>query len=143
MIKKYRENCLPAGSEEMRRIRAAARDNGIFVSLGFSEIDMATCFISQVMISPTGEAINFRRKIKPTHVEKLIYGDGSGDTFETVMDTEIGRLGQFNCWENTNPFLRACESCSFNSMLQELSLVSLWTISATSPQPRLLFLPRC
>jgi cyanide hydratase len=91
----------------MRRIRAAARDNAIFVSLGFSEIELATCFISQVMISPTGEVINHRRKIKPSHVEKLIYGDGSGDTFETVIDTEIGRLGQFNCWENTNPFLRA------------------------------------
>ncbi len=91
----------------MRRIRAAARDNGIFVSLGFSEIDLATCFISQVIISPTGDVINHRRKIKPSHVEKLIFGDGSGDTFETVMETEIGRLGQFNCWENTNPFLRA------------------------------------
>lgn len=88
----------------MRRTRATARDNNIFVSLGLSEIDLATCFISQVMVSPTGDVINRRRKIKPSHVEKLIYGDESSYTFETVMDTEIGRLGQFNCWENTNPF---------------------------------------
>ncbi|RSM15482.1 Cyanide hydratase [Fusarium ambrosium] len=43
------------------------------------------------------------RKIKPSHVEKLVYGDGSGDTFMAVTDTDIGRL----CWENMNPFLKS------------------------------------
>ena len=37
--------------------------------------------------------INHRRKIKPTHVEKLVYGDGAGDTFLSVVPTELGRLG--------------------------------------------------
>jgi cyanide hydratase len=54
-----------------------------------------------------GEVINHRRKIKPTHVEKLVYGDGAGDTFKSVTPTELGRLGQLNCWENMNPFLKA------------------------------------
>lgn len=59
------------------------------------------------MIDPTGEVINHRRKIKPTHVEKLVYGDGAGDTFKSVTQTELGRLGHLNCWENMNPFLKA------------------------------------
>ena len=59
------------------------------------------------MIDPMGEVINHRRKIKPTHVEKLVYGDGAGDTFKSVTQTELGRLGQLNCWENMNPFLKA------------------------------------
>ena len=25
---------------------------------------------------------------------------GTGDTTESVVDTEIGRIGQLNCWEN-------------------------------------------
>ncbi|KAK8155217.1 cyanide hydratase [Phyllosticta citrichinensis] len=107
MLKKYRENSLAVDSEEMRRIRRAARDNSIYVSMGFSEIDHATLYLAQVLISPTGEVLNHRRKIKPTHVEKLVYGDGSGDTFKSVTETEIGRLGQLNCWENMNPFLKA------------------------------------
>ncbi|KAL9617703.1 MAG: hypothetical protein Q9160_007536 [Pyrenula sp. 1 TL-2023] len=91
----------------MRRIRAAARDNGIYVSLGYSEIDTATLHLAQVLISPTGDVLNHRRKIKPTHVEKLVFGDGAGDSFESVVDTDIGRVGHLNCWENMNPFLKA------------------------------------
>ncbi|KAJ0160110.1 Cyanide hydratase [Colletotrichum tanaceti] len=107
MLKKYRENSLRVDSEEMRRIRRAARDNQIFVSMGFSELDHATLYLSQVLIDPTGTVVNHRRKIKPTHVEKLVYGDGAGDTFMSVTETGIGRVGQLNCWENMNPFLKA------------------------------------
>jgi cyanide hydratase len=71
-----------------------------YVSLGFSEIDHATLYLTQALIDPSGEVINHRRKIKPTHVEKLVYGDGAGDTFKSVTQTELGRLGQLNCWEN-------------------------------------------
>jgi len=78
-----------------------------YVSLGFSEIDHATLYLAQALIDPTGAVVNYRRKIKPTHAEKLIYGDGSGDTFLAVTSTELGRLGQLNCWENMNPFLKA------------------------------------
>ena len=85
----------------------AARENQIYVSMGYSEIDMASLHLAQVMISPTGDIINHRRKIKPTHVERLIFGDGAGDTFESVVDTDIGRIGHLNCWENLNPFLKA------------------------------------
>ena len=106
-LKSYRQNSLPSDSDQMRRIRAAARENQIYVSMGYSEIDMASLHLAQVMISPTGDVINHRRKIKPTHVERLIFGDGSGDTFESVVDTDIGRLGHLNCWENLNPFLKA------------------------------------
>lgn len=91
----------------MHRIREAARANKIFVSLGYSELDLASLYITQVLISPTGDVINYHRKIKATHVERLIFGDGTGDTTQSVVDTEIGRIGHLNCWENMNPFLKA------------------------------------
>ncbi|KAF2135813.1 uncharacterized protein K452DRAFT_322835 [Aplosporella prunicola CBS 121167] len=107
LLKAYRETSLKANSGEMLRIRRAARDNKIYVSLGFSELDLATLYMTQVLISPTGDVINFRRKIKPTHAEKLIFGDATNDTFTSVTSTELGGLGQLNCWENMNPFLKA------------------------------------
>ncbi|CAG8949622.1 hypothetical protein HYFRA_00007855 [Hymenoscyphus fraxineus] len=107
LLKKYRENSLPSNSPEMQRIRAAARANKIFVSLGYSELDLASLYITQVLISPTGDVLNHRRKIKATHVERLVFGDGTGDTTESVVQTEIGRIGQLNCWENMNPFMKA------------------------------------
>ncbi|KAF4553347.1 Cyanide hydratase [Elsinoe fawcettii] len=123
MLKAYRENSLALDSEEMRRIRRAARDNQIYVSLGLSEIDHATLYLTQVLIDPEGNIINHRRKIKPTHVEKLVYGDGSGDTFVSVTQTEIGRLGQLNCWENMNPFLK-----SLNVAAGEQIHVAAWPV---------------
>ncbi|KAK0515085.1 hypothetical protein JMJ35_002464 [Cladonia borealis] len=122
-LKAYRENSLPSDSDEMRRIRAAARENGIYVSLGYSEIDMATCHLAQVLIGPNGDILNHRRKIKPTHVEKLVFGDGAGDTFEPVVDTDIGRVGQLNCWENMNPFLKAY-ACSLGEQVH----IAAWPI---------------
>ena len=95
----------------MRRIRHAARENAIYVSLGYSEIDVATLHLAQVLIAPNGDIINHRRKIKPTHVEKLIFGDGAGDSFEPVTQTDIGRVGHYNCWENMNPFLKSYACC--------------------------------
>jgi cyanide hydratase len=95
--KPYRENRLPSDSDEMRRIRSAARVNGKYVFLGYSEIDMATLHLAQVLIGPRGDILNHRRKIKPAHVEKLVFGDGPGDSFESVVDTDIGSVGQLNC----------------------------------------------
>jgi cyanide hydratase len=77
LLKKYRENSLPSDSPEMHRIRAAAKENQIFVSLGYSEVDLNSLYTTQVLISPTGDILNHRRKIRATHVERLVFGDGT------------------------------------------------------------------
>ncbi|EJD54336.1 cyanide hydratase, partial [Auricularia subglabra TFB-10046 SS5] len=123
LLKRYRECALAVDSEEMRRIRRAARDNAIYVSLGFAEIDHATLYMSQVLISPAGDVLNHRRKIKPTHMERLCFGDGAGDTFIAVTQTDIGRVGQLNCWENMNPFLKA-----LNVSMGEQVHVAAWPV---------------
>ena len=69
-------------------------------------VDLNSLYTTQVMIDPTGNIINHRRKIRATHVERLVFGDGTGDTTQMVMNTEIGVLSQLNCWENMNPFLK-------------------------------------
>lgn len=84
----------------MQRIRSAAKAAAIYVSLGYSELDGHTLYTAQIIIDPTGAVINHRGKIKPTHVEKLVFGEGTGDSLNTVVETEIGRLGHLNCWEN-------------------------------------------
>lgn len=123
LLKAYRENSLASDSDEMRQIRAAARTNKIFVSLGYSELDLASLYTTQVLISPTGEVINHRRKIRATHVERLVFGDGTGDTTESVVQTEIGRVGHLNCWENMNPFMK-----SYAASLGEQVHVAAWPL---------------
>lgn len=48
-----------------------------------------------------------RRKIKPTHMERTIFGDGTGNSLNNVRDIEgVGRVGQLACWEHTQPLLK-------------------------------------
>jgi nitrilase len=63
---------------EMAKIRKAARDANIHVVIGFSERDKASLYLAQTFISNTGGILLHRRKLKPTHVERTIYGDGQG-----------------------------------------------------------------
>lgn len=104
LLKEYHKNSLKPDSDEMRRIRSAARKAQIYVSLGYSEIEGNSLYIAQIIIDPSGEVINHRRKIKPTHVEKLVFGEGTGDSLVSVVETEIGNLGHLNCWENVSGY---------------------------------------
>jgi predicted amidohydrolase len=110
----------------MTRIRSAARRNSIYVVLGYSEIDLATCYLAQIIIAPSGTVLSHRRKIKPTHVERLIFGEGTGDSLDSVVQTDIGRLGCFNCWENLNPLLKA-----HSAALGEQVHVAAWYSSSS------------
>ncbi|OAA66282.1 Nitrilase/cyanide hydratase and apolipoprotein N-acyltransferase [Cordyceps fumosorosea ARSEF 2679] len=127
LLKEYHQNSLRPDSNEMRRIRAAAKTAQIFVSLGYSEVEGHTLYMAQVIIDPTGTIINHRRKIKPTHVERLGFGEGTGDSLNTVVQTEIGRLGHLNCWESMNPFLKA-----LNCAQHEEIHVTAWPASASA-----------
>lgn len=42
-----------------------------------------------MIISGTGEIVNHRRKIKPTHYEKTIFGDGSGMFYYVILFPKV------------------------------------------------------
>jgi len=98
----YNENSLEIDSDEFRSIQAAARKNDIFVCFGFSERHRGTLYISQALIDNNGEIVFTRRKLKPTHVERTIFGSGDGSDFQ-VAETEIGNIGALACWEHIQP----------------------------------------
>jgi len=98
----YNENSLEIDSDEFRSIQTAARKNDIFVCFGFSERHRGTLYISQALIDNNGEIVFTRRKLKPTHVERTIFGNGDGSDFQ-VAETEIGNVGALACWEHIQP----------------------------------------
>ncbi|TFY75083.1 hypothetical protein EWM64_g8929 [Hericium alpestre] len=106
VLVKYQANSLAIYSPEMDRIRAAVREAGVWIVLGFSERSGGFLYISQVTIAPTGELANYRRKIKATQYEKTIFGDGNSNSLTDVVQTPYGRLGSFNCWEQLQPALK-------------------------------------
>ncbi|CDK29501.1 unnamed protein product, partial [Kuraishia capsulata CBS 1993] len=56
----YINNSISAYGPEMIEIRKLAARRGIFVGLGFSELDKSSCYMSQVLISDEGEVLIHR-----------------------------------------------------------------------------------
>lgn len=104
---KYVQNCLKVDGEEMKRIQAAAAENQIAVALGFSERDGESVYIAQALIDEAGELKMTRRKMKPTHMERTIFGDASGQCLAPVVEMpEVGKVGSLSCWEHMQPLLK-------------------------------------
>lgn len=101
-VQAYSQNSLEIHSGDYNAICEAAAANNIHVMLGFSERCNNTLYIAQALIGPDGETIFTRRKLKPTHVERTIFGNGDGSDFQ-VADTPIGRVGGLCCWEHIQP----------------------------------------
>lgn len=101
-VQRYADNSLVYGSPEAQAIAGAAREHHITVALGLSERDGGSLYIAQWLIGPDGATIARRRKLKPTHVERTVFGEGDGSDL-AVHDTDLGRLGALCCWEHLQP----------------------------------------
>lgn len=98
-VARYHENSLTIDGKRMQRLRDAARQAGITVVMGYSERGGGSLYMSQAVIGPEGELIGNRRKLKPTHVERSVYGEGDGSDL-AVFDLPFGRVGALCCWEH-------------------------------------------
>lgn len=96
----------------MKHICATAKETSTAVVLGFSERCGTSVYIAQAIISPQGEILMNRRKLKPTHQERTVFGDGSGNDLRNVVEIDFGgevgkvKVGCLNCWEHTQPLLK-------------------------------------
>lgn len=104
-IPPYHENSMEIDSPQMQKLSECAKANNIFVVMGFSEKAGSSRFMSQMLIAADGEIIFVRRKLKPTFVARMIFGEGDGSDFQ-VADTSLGKIGALNCWEHLQPLSR-------------------------------------
>ena len=123
MIHKYMANSMTRDSSQMKRIQQAVREAGMFVVLGYSERDGASLYMGQAFISPEGEIVHHRRKIKPTHVERTLWGDGQADSLKCVVDSPFGRIGGLNCWEHLQPWVNLPDVTNFADPCQPAPLL--------------------
>ncbi|KAL6852097.1 carbon-nitrogen hydrolase [Trichoderma novae-zelandiae] len=108
-VPQYHANSMTRDSVQMKRILAAVKQAEIFVVLGYSEREGSSIYIAQAFIPPEGEIVHNRRKIKPTHAERTIWGEGQAESLKTVVDSPFGKIGGLNCWEHLQPLLRYYE----------------------------------
>jgi nitrilase len=104
-VVRYAQNSLEVGSPEFIRITDSARRLRIAIALGYSERVGGSLYMGQALISSDGEVLKTRRKLKPTHVERSVFGDGDGSDI-AVVDSELGRLGALCCAEHLQPLTK-------------------------------------
>ncbi|RFU35729.1 hypothetical protein B7463_g579, partial [Scytalidium lignicola] len=111
-FKRIAENSVYADGEEVAAIRNEARENKVFVCLGFSEKtrhSSANLYNSNLIISSSGDVIVHHRKLVPTFYEKLVWSPGDGHGLKVVdvpVESGIAKVGMLLCGENTNPLAR-------------------------------------
>ena len=103
------ENAVSIPDETTGQLCQAAKDARIYVAMGIhernSEASGATLFNTLLYIDDQGEIIGKHRKLIPTGGERLIWGQGDGNTLP-VFETPFGKLGGLLCWENYMPLAR-------------------------------------
>jgi nitrilase len=92
-------------SQAISAIAEACRQAGMVVAIGVNERDGGTIYNAQLLFDADGTLIQRRRKITPTHHERMIWGQGDGSGLRAV-DSAVGRIGQLACWEHYNPLAR-------------------------------------
>jgi nitrilase len=102
-VQRYFDNSLSYDSSQAEKLRAAVRKAKLTAVIGLSERDGGSLYIAQWLIGPDGETIAKRRKLRPTHAERTVYGEGDGSDLAVHDRADVGRLGALCCWEHLQP----------------------------------------
>jgi nitrilase len=91
---------------ESEAIGRAAKRAGAHLSVGVNERSASgTLYCTLLLFGPGGELLQRRRKLVPTHDERMVWGPGDAVAPRAVA-SEHGGLGQLTCWENYMPLAR-------------------------------------
>lgn len=104
-VQRFFDNAMSANGPEMKAIQSAAREHSIHVVFGYVERAGGSLYIGQAIIDETGHRIATRRKLRTTHVERTVFGEGDGSDLK-VHETAIGRLGALSCYEHIQPLVK-------------------------------------
>ncbi|MEE9252240.1 MAG: carbon-nitrogen hydrolase family protein [Thermodesulfobacteriota bacterium] len=93
------KNSVEVPSPSTDKISKAAKDAGACVVIGVNEREGGTLYNTMLFFGSEGGIIGRHRKLMSIDSEKCIWGMGGAEDL-TVVDTELGRLGGFFCYEH-------------------------------------------
>lgn len=105
LVERLREGAVDIPGPVTESVGAAAREAEVVVVLGVNERDGGTLYNTQLVFDADGTLLGKRRKIMPTHHERMIWGRGDGSGL-VAFDTAVGRVGALICWEHFMPLAR-------------------------------------
>ena len=105
---RYHSAAIDIPSPAISRIELISKDTGVFLVVGVIERDGGTLYCTIVFIDPQEGYLGKHRKLAPTAMERLIWGQGDGSTLpvlekqfksskddETFVETKISAA---ICW---------------------------------------------
>ena len=109
--KAYYDNSIVVPGKETDRLAQAAKQHGVYVSIGVSERDgvTGTLYNTNLVFTPDGRLDTVHRKLKPTGAERVVWGDADRNFFP-VTDSPWGPIGSMICWESYMPLARVALS---------------------------------
>lgn len=92
-----------AATEAIGRVAKKARAH---LCVGVNERGKTgTLHCTLLLFAPDGELLQVRRKLVPTHDERMVWGPGEA-VAPVAVESEHGPIGQLVCWENDMPLAR-------------------------------------
>jgi nitrilase len=104
-FRRYYESSIAVDSPEMAKLSKVIKSVGSDIIIGVIERDGGTLYCSTFFFDAKGNFRGKHRKLMPTALERLTWGQGDGSTLP-VFDTPAGKVGSVICWENYMPLLR-------------------------------------
>jgi nitrilase len=99
-------NAVEVPSPTTERIGRVAKAHGLHLCVGINErTRTGTLHCTLILFDPTGTLLQARRKLVPTHDERMFWGPGAA-VAPVPVDTPYGPMGQLTCWENYMPLAR-------------------------------------
>ncbi|WP_425407842.1 carbon-nitrogen hydrolase family protein [Hyphococcus sp.] len=98
----FLDNAIDLEGPEVAALCEAAAGARLDVVIGVAERDPhthGTAYCTALTIGREGRVLNRHRKLKPTHAERIIWGDGDGAGLN-VIERKFGRISALNCWEH-------------------------------------------
>jgi nitrilase len=104
-FRRYYGAAVEERSEEVAELGKIAAEQRIELVIGLVERDAGTLYCSVFFFGPDGRLQGKHRKLMPTGLERLIWGQGDGSTMP-VIQAGHGVIGAAICWENYMPLFR-------------------------------------
>ncbi|KAI0652129.1 carbon-nitrogen hydrolase [Trametes meyenii] len=113
---RYAKAAIEIPSPAITRIEQVSKELNVFLVVGIIERDGGTLYCTAVFIDPEQGYVGKHRKLAPTALERIIWGQGDGSTlpvlnktFESAVapgSSVQAKLSATICWENYMPLLR-------------------------------------
>lgn len=95
-------------SDAIARVEAISRETGVFLVVGVIEKDFGTLYCTAVFVDPAQGYLTKHRKLVPTAMERIIWGQGDATTLpvpevsfgspQNDLHTVKAKLSATICW---------------------------------------------